>query len=135
MAGGRSVRTVACMIQGIARATYRRRRAVVVLWLGVLITVSGLSAASGGVFRDVIELPGSEGQEGFDLLHDGVAGDRNWWLPHWLDRILPGSASRAIPTTMRPAIAVIVSERTTPSRSNPSADTSRISPASRGEQP
>jgi putative drug exporter of the RND superfamily len=58
------------MITRIARTSYRRRRAVVVLWIGILVTVSGLSAAFGGTFRDVFELPGSESQEAFELLEE-----------------------------------------------------------------
>jgi putative drug exporter of the RND superfamily len=62
------------MIDRIARTSYRRRRAVVVSWVGILVAVSGLSAAFGGTFRDVFELPGSESQAAFDLLDEhGVA--------------------------------------------------------------
>jgi putative drug exporter of the RND superfamily len=70
MAGGLCVPTVDHMITRIARMSYRRRRAVVVLWIGILVAISGLSTAFGGTFRDVFELPGSESQEAFDLLEE-----------------------------------------------------------------
>ena len=28
-----------------------------------------------------------------------LLGDWNWYLPHWLDRLLPGSAAAAAPST------------------------------------
>ena len=30
---------------------------------------------------------------------DKLLGDWNWYLPHWLDRLLPGSAAAAAPST------------------------------------
>jgi uncharacterized membrane protein YdfJ with MMPL/SSD domain len=78
--------------EGLARFLYRLGRAaarrhwlVLALW-AVLIAAAIVGArASGGETVDVCSIPGSQSEESIGEL----LGPANWWLPHWLDRILP----------------------------------------------
>jgi hypothetical protein len=63
----------------------RRHWLVLALW-AVLIAAAIVGArASGGETVDVFSIPGSQSEESIGEL----LGPANWWLPHWLDRILP----------------------------------------------
>ena len=58
----------------LAEFSYRRRRLVVVSWIGLLVGLFVLSGALSGEYRTEFELPGSESQAAFDLLEErGVA--------------------------------------------------------------
>ena len=56
------------MLQRLARTMYRRRRRVVVAWIGLLLGLVALNASAGGEFLDEFSLPGSESQQATDLL-------------------------------------------------------------------
>ena len=52
----------------LGQRTARRARAVVGLWLLVLVVVGGAAATFGGELRDEFSIPGTESQEGLDVL-------------------------------------------------------------------
>ena len=68
------------MLQRLARTCYRRRRLVVLAWIGSLIVATAVSSAFGGDLRNDFSLPGSESQAASDLLEEGgfvgAAGER-----------------------------------------------------------
>lgn len=55
-------------LYGIGRAAFRRRVAVLLAWLGVLVVVVGLAGVVGGKFQDDFSLPGTESQAALDSL-------------------------------------------------------------------
>jgi RND superfamily putative drug exporter len=52
----------------LGQRTARRAHAVIVLWVLVLLVVGGAAAAFGGELRDEFSIPGTESQEGLDVL-------------------------------------------------------------------
>ena len=68
------------MFQRLARTCYRRRRLVVLAWIGILIAATAVRSGFGGDLRNDFSLPGSESQAASDLLEDGgfvgAAGER-----------------------------------------------------------
>ena len=64
------------MIKGLARFCYRRRWRVLAAWVALLVVLSALNGAFGGVFRDEFSLPGSDSQEAQDLLEAHGFNDR-----------------------------------------------------------
>src|SRR5919106_2487286 len=64
------------MLQRLARWCYHRRWAVLGAWIVLLIALSGLNGAFGGVFRDEFSLPGSESQDAVDLLEEHDFGNQ-----------------------------------------------------------
>ncbi|MFL6123643.1 MMPL family transporter, partial [Actinophytocola sp.] len=48
--------------------TYRRRRAVLVAWLAVLVGVGALAATAGGSYEDDFSIPGSRAQQTLDTV-------------------------------------------------------------------
>src|SRR3954451_1964716 len=63
-------------MQKLARACYTRRRSVLAVWIVLLVGLSVLASASGGVFKVQNGLPGSESQRAFDLLKQKGFSDR-----------------------------------------------------------
>ncbi|MEX2236559.1 MAG: MMPL family transporter [Dehalococcoidia bacterium] len=63
-------------MRSLARFCYRKRRYVVGAWLLSLVAVFVLSAAFAGEFRTEFRLPGSESQEGVDLLKASGSSER-----------------------------------------------------------
>ena len=59
------------MLERIAKASYRRRRLVLLGWLLATAGLISLSGFAGGEFRTEFELPGSESQEAIDILEEG----------------------------------------------------------------
>ena len=60
----------------LADFSYRKRRAVLLGWIGLLIGLFVISGIFGGEFKTEFELPGSESQEAFELLKERGAGER-----------------------------------------------------------
>jgi len=58
------------LLQRLARACHRRRRAVLVAWVVLIVGLFGMSSAAGGRFLDDFDLPGSESQEAVDVLEE-----------------------------------------------------------------
>ncbi len=63
-------------MQRLARACFHHRRAVLAVWVVVLVGLSVLASSAGGVFKVQNGLPGSESQRAFDLLKEKGFGDR-----------------------------------------------------------
>jgi RND superfamily putative drug exporter len=63
-------------LQYIARLSYRRRRLVVVLWVGLVVALFALSSSLGGDLRNDLSIPGAESEEATELLEDGGLGGR-----------------------------------------------------------
>lgn len=63
------------MLARIARTSYRRRRSVVAVWLGLLV-LSFVAFAGGGELHNDFGLPGAESQDANDLLEEGGLGNR-----------------------------------------------------------
>ncbi len=59
------------MLQRIALSCYRRRRAVVVAWITLVVALSAVAASFAGEWRNDYSLPGSEAQAASQLLEDG----------------------------------------------------------------
>ncbi len=67
----------ATMLTRIGRWSFRRRWAVLITWLLLLIAVWAVAGSVGSAFNDALEVPDSETKEGFDLIEehfDGVGG-------------------------------------------------------------
>jgi putative drug exporter of the RND superfamily len=61
----------------IARTAYRRRKAVVCLWIGLLlVAVAVLSSPVGGELRNDFSMPGAESEDATELLEEGGFGGR-----------------------------------------------------------
>jgi RND superfamily putative drug exporter len=60
----------------LARSCYRHRRAVVAIWVVLLVGLSFLASVAGGVFKVDFSLPGSESQRAIDILESSGFGDR-----------------------------------------------------------
>jgi hypothetical protein len=71
----------------LAPFSYHGRYSVVAAWVVLLVAISFVTSAAGGVFKLAL-VPAT-----IDLL-----GDRNWWLLRWLDRVLPDVLERDDPT-------------------------------------
>lgn len=93
--------------------------------LGVLLLIAavvlGANSHLSGSTKDNDEVPGVEAQRADDLLtehFDQLAGSGGWWLPRWLDRVLPhidleGSVDRFVePLVVGLASAVVGSTAT-----------------------
>jgi RND superfamily putative drug exporter len=63
-------------MQKFARASFHHRRAVLAVWIVLLVGLSFLASSAGGVFKVQNGLPGSESQHAFDLLKQKGFGDR-----------------------------------------------------------
>ncbi len=55
-------------LYGLGRAAYRRRIAVLLAWLGVLVVLGGLAGTFGGKLDESFSLPGTESQAALDSL-------------------------------------------------------------------
>jgi RND superfamily putative drug exporter len=60
----------------IARTAYRRRKAVVCLWIGLLVAVWAVASSAGGELRNDYSMPGAESEEATELLEEGGFGGR-----------------------------------------------------------
>ena len=58
------------MLERIARWSYRRRWAVVGIWIAALIGTNFLASSAGGEYSQDFSLPGAESQEAYDLLKE-----------------------------------------------------------------
>jgi RND superfamily putative drug exporter len=59
---------VSSFLYGLGRAAFRRRVAVLIAWLGVLVVLAGIAGVAGGKFEDKFNLPGTESQTALDSL-------------------------------------------------------------------
>lgn len=58
------------MLEGLARWSFRRRKAVLAAWVALLIGFTVLGQAAGGEFSNDFRMPGTESQRAFDLLEE-----------------------------------------------------------------
>ena len=65
------------MLERLAHLSYRRRRAVLAIWLVLLIGMSALGGAFGGKTSMEFKLPASDSQKAFDLLKNAGTGAQN----------------------------------------------------------
>src|SRR3954453_18436556 len=63
-------------MQKLARDSFHHRRAVLGVWIILLVGLSFLASSAGGVFKVQQGLPGSESEKGFDLLKTKGCGNR-----------------------------------------------------------
>ena len=56
------------ILYGLGRASFRRRGVVLIAWLIVLLGIGGSAAAFSQPFEDSFQLPGTESQQGLDML-------------------------------------------------------------------
>ncbi|MBE2318942.1 MMPL family transporter [Solirubrobacter sp. CPCC 204708] len=61
---------MATFLYRLGRWAYDHRRAVLALWLAILITVGGIAAAFGGTKSNKFEVPGTESQQAQELLEE-----------------------------------------------------------------
>ncbi|MGK2950176.1 MAG: MMPL family transporter [Acidimicrobiales bacterium] len=54
----------------LGRAAVRRRRLVVLIWVGAAVVLGGVAQGSGGTFSDDFRVPGVESQEAIDILRE-----------------------------------------------------------------
>ncbi|MFP3899851.1 MAG: MMPL family transporter [Acidimicrobiia bacterium] len=94
----------------IARISYRRRRMVVVVWLGLLAALSVLGSTLGGELRNDFSLPGAESEEATDLLDAGGIGDRGGYTGQVVFRADQGVADPSVRSTMEDLFARITAE-------------------------
>src|SRR3546814_11631176 len=59
---------MASFLYRLGHLSVRRRRWVVLIWVGLLVGVGAASTAAGGTTNDSISLPGTESQDAIDLL-------------------------------------------------------------------
>jgi uncharacterized membrane protein YdfJ with MMPL/SSD domain len=70
-------------LQRVGRTCAQWHWAVIIAWIVILAGLMGARSLWGGDFSNDYSVPGSETQAGLDVLQ------RAWWIPRWLDRILP----------------------------------------------
>ena len=56
------------LLYRLGRRTARHARLVLLAWVGVLLVVGGVAAIGGGQLRDDLSIPGTESQDGLDVL-------------------------------------------------------------------
>src|SRR3546814_7805832 len=61
---------MASFLYRLGHLSVRRRRWVVLIWVGLLVGVGAASTAAGGTTNDSISLPGTESQDAIDLLYE-----------------------------------------------------------------
>src|SRR3546814_9692259 len=61
---------MASFLYRLGHLSVRRRRWVVLIWVGLLVGVGAASTAAGGTTNDSISLPGTESQDAIDLLDE-----------------------------------------------------------------
>ncbi|MFP5319355.1 MAG: MMPL family transporter [Acidimicrobiia bacterium] len=62
------------MFRRLGSWCHDRRKAVLLLWVAVLVIVGGVSGAVGSGFRDEFNLPDVESKTGFDILEESFGG-------------------------------------------------------------
>jgi RND superfamily putative drug exporter len=58
------------MLESLARFSYRRRRAMVGLWVALIVGINVVGAVGAGDYSNDFSLPGTESQAAYDLLKD-----------------------------------------------------------------
>ncbi|HEX6235677.1 MAG TPA: hypothetical protein VFZ68_00695 [Acidimicrobiales bacterium] len=91
----------------IPRTSYRRRRMVVVVWLGLLAVLSVLGSTLGGELRNDFSLPGAESDEATDLLAAGGIGDRGGYTGQVVFRAEQGVDHPSVRSRMKDLFAHI----------------------------
>jgi hypothetical protein len=89
----------------LADLTSRRRGSTVLVWFVLLPPVIVLGARYAGEFAADYSTPGSESKAAADLISERIMqllGGANWWIPAWLNRLLP-RLDVAVPATSPPA--------------------------------
>jgi len=113
---------MASLLQRLGRFSFRRRRTVLALWVGLLLAVGAVAGAAGGAFSSNFTIPGTESQKAMDLLGEhapaakGASGRVVFAAPD--GQRLAGDARQAVQTTVDriasgPGIAAISDPFTT----------------------
>src|SRR5688500_15885006 len=58
------------MLERLARWSYRRRWAMVGIWVVALVGTNFIASSAGGEYSQDFSLPGAESQEAYDLLRE-----------------------------------------------------------------
>jgi RND superfamily putative drug exporter len=58
------------MLERLARWSYRRRKAMLLIWIVALVGFIGLASTAGGEYSNDFSLPGAESQKAYDLLKE-----------------------------------------------------------------
>src|ERR1700744_973518 len=61
---------MAAILQSLGRNSFRHRRRVLALWLGVLILIAVIGAAVSKPFSEEFKIPGTGSQQAIDLLKE-----------------------------------------------------------------
>ncbi len=88
-------------LYGLGRTAFRRRGAVLLAWLIVLVVLGGLAGIAGGKFQDSFALPGTESQTALDSLNrtfPQVSGTTAQLI------VIPAEGTDVRSTTVREAI-------------------------------
>src|SRR3990172_3304109 len=96
-------------LKRIARFCYRRRRLVLVGWIGLLVGLFALSSAFAGEYRTEFKLPGSESQAGVDLLEAKGVSERTGFAGQVVFRADQGVDDAAVRRVMEEFFADIES--------------------------
>jgi putative drug exporter of the RND superfamily len=91
----------------LARLSYRRRGWVVAAWIVLLLGVSVVSSATGGVFKNDFLLSGAESTAAFDFLEARGFGDRAGFTGQIVFEADHGVGDPAVQETMESAFAEI----------------------------
>jgi RND superfamily putative drug exporter len=94
-------------MKSIAAFCYRRRRFVVLGWLGLLVALVVASFAFAGEYKTEFKLPGSESQAAVDLLEERGVSERTGFFGQIVFRAEQGVDDAAIRTRMEQFFAAI----------------------------
>ena len=91
----------------LAHLCYRRRRFVVLGWIGLLVAVFGAYALFAGEYRTEFRLPGSESQAAVDLLEERGVSERTGFFGQVVFRVDQGVLDPAVRERMEAFFADI----------------------------
>jgi RND superfamily putative drug exporter len=94
-------------MKGIATFCYRRRRFVVLGWIGLLAALAAASFLFAGQYRTEFRLPGSESQEAVDLLDERGVEERTGFFGQAVFRAEQGVSDTAVRQRMEAFFASI----------------------------
>src|SRR5213083_129009 len=97
-------------MKGIAQFSYRRRRLVIIGWIGLLIGLFALSSVLAGEYKTDFKLPGSESQAALDLLKAKGVNDRTGFSGQVVFKADNGVADATVKSTMEKFFADILAK-------------------------